>query len=181
MAEDQYTKSMDIASLEELLKYKVLIESLNEGFGVVDENNHLIYVNKRLCELLEYTPEEVISKPISKFLDEKNRNIQLKQFAERKENRASKYELDWVSKSGRTISTLISGVPILSADGKHKGSFAVITDLSAYKAAEQKYRMLAEQSLQGLTVIQNEKYVYVNPAFAEIVGYSVDEILAMSS
>ncbi|TFG31277.1 PAS domain S-box protein [Candidatus Thorarchaeota archaeon] len=177
---DPDEKSMDIASLEELFRHRDLIESLNEGFGVVNENNVLTYVNKRFGELLEYSPEEMTGQPIGRFLNDKNRKIQLEQFENRRQKRTSKYELDWISKSGRIISTLISGVPIVSAEGEHRGSYAVITDLTAYKAAERKYRMLAEQSLQGLTVIQNEKYVYVNPAFGEIVGYSVDEIIAMT-
>ncbi|MFW9807526.1 MAG: PAS domain S-box protein, partial [Candidatus Thorarchaeota archaeon] len=35
-------------------------------------------------------------------------------------------------------------------------------------------------SIQGLTILQNDRYVYVNPAFAFMVGYTVDELLAMT-
>ena len=45
-------KSLDIESLEDLLKHRVLIESLSEGFGVVNENNVLTYVNNQLAEML---------------------------------------------------------------------------------------------------------------------------------
>jgi len=172
--------TIDIESLEDLLNHKVLIESLSEGFAVVDENNELTYANARFREMLEYTNEEIVDHPTRDFLNEENLRIQQENIQKRKNREISKYELEWTSKSGRLIPTLISGVPILGKDGKYRGAFAVITDLSAIKAAEKNYRMLAEHSLQGLTVIQNDKYAYVNPSFAKIVGYSVDEILAMS-
>ena len=173
-------QSLDIESLEDLLRHKVLIESLNEGFGVIDDQSVFTFVNTRLGELLEYAPEEMIGKPIHDFLNKENSEIQQTHILKRKNKEHSKYELIWTSKSGRSIPTLISGVPILAKDGTFHGSFAVITDFSAYNAAERKYRLLSEQSLQGLTIIQNDRYAYVNPAFAKIVGYSVEEIIAMS-
>ncbi len=180
-SEHQNGNSMDFDSLEELLRHRVLLESLSEGFGVVDEKNAFSYVNRRFGELLGYSTGEMIGKPISEFLDKHNREAQREHISKRAQGLTSKYELHWISKSQRIIPTLVSGVPIIDKKGHFRGSFAVITDLSGYRASEKKYRMLAEQSLQGLTVIQNEKYVYVNPAFGKIVGYTPEEIVAMPS
>ncbi|MHA1137943.1 MAG: PAS domain S-box protein [Candidatus Thorarchaeota archaeon] len=180
-SEEKFENSLDIESLEDLLKHKVLIESMNEGFGVVDKDNIFIHVNNRFGEMLGFSTEDMIGKQTQEFLNGENLTIQQENIEKRKIKQSSKFELEWTSKSGRLIPTLVSAVPILGKQGEFQGSFAVITDLSAYKAAERKYKLLAEQSLQGLTVIQNDRYVYVNPSFARIVGYSVDEILAMSS
>ncbi|MGB5846940.1 MAG: PAS domain S-box protein [Ignavibacteriaceae bacterium] len=46
--------------------------------------------------------------------------------------------------------------------------------------SEQKYRQLVENSLQGVVILQDMKIVYVNPAFAHITGFTVEEILAFS-
>jgi PAS domain S-box-containing protein len=43
------------------------------------------------------------------------------------------------------------------------------------------YRVIVEGTLQGLMIIQDKKHVFVNEAFTNIVGYSVDELLHMSS
>lgn len=43
--------------------------------------------------------------------------------------------------------------------------------LKSLKESEDRYRMLAEQSLVGVFLIQDEKVLYVNPRFAEIFGY----------
>ena len=39
------------------------------------------------------------------------------------------------------------------------------------------FRVLVEQSLTGIFVIQDGRFVYVNPRFEEIFGYSPDEVL----
>ena len=46
----------------------------------------------------------------------------------------------------------------------------------ALQEAETKYRSLVEESLVGVYIIQDNRYVYVNPQFAEIFGYTQEEI-----
>ncbi|MDI6828971.1 MAG: PAS domain S-box protein, partial [Armatimonadota bacterium] len=43
--------------------------------------------------------------------------------------------------------------------------------------AESKYRSLVEESLVGVYIIQDGKFVYVNPRLAEIFGYKPEEIV----
>jgi PAS domain S-box-containing protein/putative nucleotidyltransferase with HDIG domain len=48
------------------------------------------------------------------------------------------------------------------------------------KDSEQRFRSLIEQSIAGVYIIQDSKFVYVNPRFAEILGYSnSDELLGL--
>lgn len=44
------------------------------------------------------------------------------------------------------------------------------------KTAEAKFRGLVEQSLVGIYIIQDDRFVYVNPKFAAIFGYAVEDI-----
>lgn len=50
----------------------------------------------------------------------------------------------------------------------------------ALQGSEEKYRTLVEQSLQGLVVIQDFRIVFANTAFAEISGYTVEELMSLS-
>jgi two-component system cell cycle sensor histidine kinase/response regulator CckA len=45
---------------------------------------------------------------------------------------------------------------------------------------EDKYQTLVEQSLQGLAVMQDGGFVFCNNKFAEITGYSLEELLSIS-
>jgi len=48
------------------------------------------------------------------------------------------------------------------------------------RQGEERYRTLAEQSLMGLVVVQDFRIVYANAAYAELSGYSVDELLSLT-
>lgn len=43
------------------------------------------------------------------------------------------------------------------------------------------YRALVDQSLIGMDIVQDERIVFCNQAFADMLGYTVDELIAMSA
>lgn len=45
-------------------------------------------------------------------------------------------------------------------------------------ASEAKFRTLAEHSLVGLAIIHDERFIFVNQAWADMYGYSIDELMA---
>jgi diguanylate cyclase (GGDEF)-like protein/PAS domain S-box-containing protein len=49
----------------------------------------------------------------------------------------------------------------------------------ALREAEGKFHRLVEQSLVGISLSNGRRFIYVNHKFAEITGYSVDELLVM--
>lgn len=49
--------------------------------------------------------------------------------------------------------------------------------LEHIEEAETKYRFLVEKTLVGVFIVQGDCFSYVNPRFAEIFGYSAEEIL----
>ena len=153
---------------------------MNDAFGVIDREGIMTYVNQRFSDLLDYPIDDIIGKPITTFLDDENLYIIQNNIRKRSQGLSSQYELEWTTRTGKKVPTIVSGSPLIDENGVHQGSFAVVTDISARIEAEKKYKMLAEQSIQGLTIIQNDRYVYANPAFAFIVGYTVDELLAMT-
>ncbi len=68
-------------------------------------------------------------------------------------------------------------------EGRH-ARFVLVKDITeqrciqeAYRLAEEKFRTLVELSLIGIYIIQDGKFLYVNPHFAEIAGYSQQEII----
>ncbi len=48
---------------------------------------------------------------------------------------------------------------------------------TALQASEQRFRLLAEESLAGVYLVQDGVFQYVNPAFAAAVGYRPEEII----
>ncbi len=45
------------------------------------------------------------------------------------------------------------------------------------RESEEKYRLLVEKSSEGIAIIQDQRYKYVNPSFAKTLGHSSDELI----
>lgn len=45
------------------------------------------------------------------------------------------------------------------------------------RESEEKFRILVEKSLVGVYIIQDDRFIHVNPRFADIFGYTQDEII----
>jgi PAS domain S-box-containing protein len=87
---------------------------------------------------------------------------------------------------GRDVWMRTTIVPLFDENGNIIGLMGTQEDVTeqleseqAIKKSEAKYRTLAEQSLQGLTVVTDEGFLYVNNAFAEMVGRSMEDLLKL--
>lgn len=52
--------------------------------------------------------------------------------------------------------------------------------VESLRESEEKYRLLVEKSSEGIAIIQDRRYKYVNSAFSQTVGYSIDELIKFS-
>jgi PAS domain S-box-containing protein len=142
-------------------RYRVLVDTLNEGLGVQDENGVWVYVNDTLCEMLGYSREEMLGRPLTSFLGKADQRVYEEQVARRRGGEIGTYELSWLKKDRQTILTLVSPKPIFGEHGQFKGSFAVITDITERKRAEEALkeseRQLRSLSSQLLTAQETER------------------------
>jgi PAS domain S-box-containing protein len=157
-------------------RYRGLVETMNDGLAVVDENTVLTYVNRRFCDLLAYTQDEMVGRPLPSFLDAANREIFYEHLARRRKGEQSLYEINWTTKDGNKIDTLISGTPLLGDQGEFRGSFAVITDITERKQMEQvlreseaRYRSIVTAMAEGIVVQNSSGAVETWNAAAETI------------
>ncbi|MFX1605758.1 MAG: PAS domain S-box protein [Promethearchaeota archaeon] len=128
----------DLEALEESkTRYRMLVENMNEGLAIDDETGKLTYVNRAFCNMLGYEPEEIVGKTWTDLTDEMNEDgFKLKR-DERKKGVSASYELTWHSKTGEKVPTIISATPFHNHEGEFVGTYAVITDISTQKEAEE--------------------------------------------
>ncbi|MBK5114761.1 MAG: PAS domain S-box protein [Candidatus Heimdallarchaeota archaeon] len=134
---------------EELLdseeRFRTLIETMNDGLAVDDENGLFSYVNKKLCEMLGYNEMEIIGHKVSEFLDEENRHLYANQSIHRSSGILESYEISWIKKDKTLIPTIISPQPMFDSEGNYMGSFAVITDIAERIQNEKQMREQQEE------------------------------------
>lgn len=104
-----------------------------------------------------------------------------------KGNKPSPNEFTAVRKDCSTFPIEVISAPIIS-DGKLVGLRGSIRDLTLQKKAEEalrdseeRFRRLSEATFEGIVIHDGGKIIDVNQAFAELFGYSIDEIIGRNA
>ncbi len=168
-------------------RYRTLVETMNEGLLVVDENGVLTYVNEKLCEMLGYSRDELVGRLVVEIMDAAHRKTLEEQMAKRRRGEAESYELGFAGKDGRKISAIVSGQPVFDEAGRFKGSIGAITDITGRKAAEAEVERLSRQNElilnaagEGIFGLDLEgRTTFVNPAAARMIGWNADGLIGM--
>lgn len=142
-------------------KYRTLVETMNEGLVMIDENGLWTYANDKLCYMLGHFQGELVGRPVIDFVDEAHRGIFEEEMATERKGEHRPYELTWKNKNGIRTPTIASPKPLFSKNGEFKGSFAIITDITERKQAEETLRESEKQlrylSSQLLTIQEQER------------------------
>jgi PAS domain S-box-containing protein len=118
-------------------RYRHLVETMNEGLAMADQDYVFTFVNERLCEMLGYSREEMLGRHIVEFVHEDYKDFMEDQMARRQGGEARSYEIDWRAKDGQRVYTLISPKGFYDAHGQFTGSLGVLTDITDRKRAEE--------------------------------------------
>ncbi|HPG38924.1 MAG TPA: PAS domain S-box protein [bacterium] len=161
------------------------IEKLPDGFCIIDQKGHIDYVNTPFCRMLGFKKESILGRPFSDFLDETS--YQQLQINIRKKTNLTSMRIVWKTAWAEALTSLVS--ILLFPDIKsHYSSYAiVITEITGQKPSltiinegEVKYQNLADRSNDGVGIIQNGIFKYVNNTLARICGYEVNELVGTS-
>lgn len=118
---------------------------MNEGFSIRDENTLFTYVNDKFCEMLGYSREELIGRPIAEFVDPAELPVLQGQLERRKKGMRGSYELTWIRKSGEKLYTQMSTAPLFDRKGVFRGGFGIKTDITPRKLAEKELDIYQER------------------------------------
>jgi hypothetical protein len=118
-------------------RYRTLIETMSEGFVIVDRQENIVYANRRFAEMLGLPQGDVKGRKVGEFLDEENQERIKRETEARRQGRPGNYELDWCRSDGTTLTSLVSAAAIRDGGGNFTGSFAVIADITERRRLEE--------------------------------------------
>ena len=158
-----------------------IIEGLPCVFYVLDQSGHLMLWNSQLETVLEMSSEELPTCNVQQFFDENERQETFQSILEAFELGSSSHEAELIGKHGKRTACLfncartsLGGIPCVFGTG---------LDISARKQTELSLR-LRDRAISSsvnaivITCCKDQEFPieYVNPAFEQITGYSLEEI-----
>ncbi|MEW6413164.1 MAG: PAS domain S-box protein [Candidatus Zixiibacteriota bacterium] len=146
--------------------HRSLLETMNEGLMIRDNDNNITFANNKMCEMLGYSRDEIIGRGLSVFLDRENRLIMEEQLQQRQLGGRQPYELEFTRRDGRKVTTIVSPELVKDAVGNIVGSFAVITNITEHKRTEEKLRQATD-----LLRTEREALTQKNIALKEILDH----------
>jgi len=174
--------------IESQKKYKDLTNSLPEVIFEIDLNFKLIYTNAIASQIFGYSHEDFKKGlNIFHFISSEDKERVLENLGRIfKGELVEPLILQLRKKDGSFFYGNINATPIFKGS-KIMGMRSVIHDVTEMvnaeakiKESEAKFRTISEQSLMGISIIQDERIKYVNETFANIIGYSIEEMLNWS-
>lgn len=160
-------------------KYRLLIEHASDAIYVLDANSYFTDANASMCEMMGYSRDELLQLKVDAIVDPEELKIDPLPKDKKGDEYSEIRERRFMRKDGEVIPVEINvkrfmddRVLVMARDISYRKKME--TEL---RDAELKFRTVAEKSIVGVYIVQNGKFVFVNPRFAEIFGYQPDEII----
>ena len=144
------------ALTESTLKFETLVDTMNEGLGVIDDKGVFVHANAALCTMLGYTENELVGKPTSEVLHGLTTERVFEKIRKRIAGISSRYETHLIHKSGKLIPALSSASPIFNDDGEYIGSFAVFMDTSVQMTVKKQLQHARDRALLYLDYMNHD-------------------------
>ena len=167
-------------------KLRLMFDSASEAIIILDLKGNIKELNNTTLALYQYTNKgELIGCNALKLIAQKDHNKARDNFRRTiKEGIINKIECTFVTRNGHEFAAEMSSSLLRDKSGKPVEFFAILRDISERKHAEEllkesemKYKILAENSLTGIYIHQDGKYVFVNEGFAMMHGYTREELI----
>jgi PAS domain S-box-containing protein len=164
-------------------RYRAVIEHVDSGM-VVLQGDRLVYANPRAAEITRMSHEDILKvgylhrvHPEDHPLIQERRRRRLAG-----ENVPNQYEVRLLFEDG-SISWIELGVSVVPWDGQ-PATITFFTDVTQRKQmtlalhrSEERYRAVIEHSGEGMMVVQDGRFVFVNHRAAELARMSREEML----
>ncbi|AAM05038.1 sensory transduction histidine kinase [Methanosarcina acetivorans C2A] len=135
-------KKIEEKLLESEEKYRNIVETANEGISIIDAEERITFVNKKIEDMFGYGSEELIGRPMWDFIGDESKAIIKKMLEKGQKNVNESFEIKFIHKDGYSIWTHTNSKSLFDKDGKFFGTLSLHTDITKRKEAEEALRKL---------------------------------------
>ncbi len=166
-------------------KYRRIVETANEGVWEIDKDTRTLFVNSLMAEMLGYTAEEMIGRSVFEFLLPEDLSEAKRRLEHAKHGGSARAaEFRYRRKDNSVVWLVATNTPKLDEQGNFLGAFAMMSDVTERKQAEEALRQSEErfsrfmEHLPGLAWIKDVegRYVYANAAAEKAFNTPQDKL-----
>ncbi len=165
-------------------RYRLMVDTAYEGVWLVDAEGRTTFANRRMGEMLGYTPEEMLGMSMFEFMDDTGRAEAEVNFARRKTGITEQHEFRFKRRDGADLWTIVAASPAMDADGQMTSALGMVTDITKRKIAEaavlrseDEFRAIFMSSAMGVCLVGADgRVLKSNPALEYLLGYSAAEL-----
>ncbi len=171
-------------------EYRTTFELAGVGKAQADlETGRFLRVNRRLCEITGYEPEELLAKTFTEITHSEDQDREYDSFIRMVRGETDEYESEkrYVRKDGEVVWVRVNATAIRDPEGRPLRTVATIEDITERKRAEEalrrseeRYRTLFESIDEGFCIIEmmfdqngepvDYRFLETNPAFEKHTG-----------
>lgn len=163
--------------------FELTFENAPNGKAVVALDGRFIKVNRAFCDLVGYASADLLARGFQAITHPDDLAGDVANVQRLLDGEASDYQMEkrYIRADGREVRVELSVSMIRHGDGRPKHLFAQVLDLTDRRQAEQRYRMLAENtsdivSLHGPGGV----FLYASPAIEAGLGYRPEEVIGLT-
>ncbi|MHA2239696.1 MAG: PAS domain-containing protein, partial [Candidatus Hodarchaeales archaeon] len=152
-------------------KYRLIIETAQEGILLIDKEARISFVNQMMAEMLGYSVDNMINSPIYDFMENNHKKAKYV-FKKNKKGLNGQFDFKFRRRDGTEFWGLINTNPILNDEKKFIGTLGMVVDITDRKLMEEK----TKKQLMKFNVEEGE--VYLVKEVTPILSASVFEDLS---
>ena len=165
-------------------RYRTVLEACPDPLVVYDMEGKVIYINPSFTKVFGWAPGELLGNKIDYAPDENWPETEMMIDKVLAGESFSGVESRRYNKEGNILDVSISARIYLNHKGVPEGSVHILRDITDQKGAEaalreseDKYKTLVENSLTGIFIHQDGRYVFVTDRFARMHGHTHEELV----
>ena len=172
------------AAERDATRYRLLLDHLNVGVFLSSLDGKMLECNDRTVEMSGESRESLLTKDLSTHYENPNDRARL--VAELRSTGSVRNFATWtVQRDGKRVASLMNAILAPLGPNGTPLILGMLEDITERKLAEeragegeQRFRVIAEQSMLGLVILQDDAIRFANQAVSDINGYSVEEMLS---
>lgn len=118
-------------------RYRSLVDTAAEGVWMLGPDGRTIFVNARMTEILGYRSEEMIGRTVTDFMVEADFADHTQRMERRRGGVPENYEQRFIRSDGAVVRAFMSAATLFDDDHRYAGYFAMVTDITERKRAEE--------------------------------------------